>query len=171
MPINLHSWLDRSSLRPTGESRVSAVFEIGAEGSGVEGARQRARTILALDVSLSMKGAPLTQVIASVDRILDALGPDDELGVVAFAERATRVAPPVKIDAAGKRLVRSRVGRLAVLGGTNIEAGLDTSAEMLASTAVNGQPLQRAPHKLVTGDVVMVGDVELRYVEEPRKID
>jgi len=38
-------------------------------------------------------------------------------------------------------------------------------------TAVNGQPLQRAPHKLVTGDVVMVGDVELRYVEEPRKID
>ncbi|MBX3226635.1 MAG: FHA domain-containing protein [Labilithrix sp.] len=134
MPLTLHTWLDRSSLRPAGESRLSAVFEIVSHGAAVEGARPRSRTVLALDVSLSMKGAPIAQVIRSVDRLLDALGPEDEVGIVAFSERAVRVVDPVKVDAHGKRLVRSRVGRLTVLSGTNIEAGLEASAAMLAST-------------------------------------
>ncbi len=34
-------------------------------------------------------------------------------------------------------------------------------------TIVNGQPLQRAPHKLNPGDHVKVGNVELRYEEKP----
>src|SRR5262249_28473255 len=37
------------------------------------------------------------------------------------------------------------------------------------TTTVNGRPLGRAPHKLVPGDVVRVGAVELRYEEEPKK--
>ncbi|HVH47038.1 MAG TPA: FHA domain-containing protein, partial [Labilithrix sp.] len=35
-------------------------------------------------------------------------------------------------------------------------------------TIVNGTALERAPHKLQPGDVVRVGDAELRYEERPR---
>ena len=110
------------------------LLRVVREISAAEGERPPSRTVLALDVSLSMKGEPLHQVIRSVDRLLDALGPEDELGIVAFSENASRVVEPVRVDAAGKRLVRSRVGRLRAGSGTNIEAGLDRSAEMLATT-------------------------------------
>jgi uncharacterized protein YegL len=130
MPITLKSWLDRSSVRPQGESKVTAVFEIAAHGTGPESVRPRARTVLALDVSRSMKGQPLAHVIKSVDRILDALNEDDEVGIVAFSNQATRLVEPVRLDIAGKKLIRSRVGRLGAEAGTNIEAGLNVSAAM-----------------------------------------
>ena len=133
MPISLQAWLDRSSVRPTGTSRLSAVFEVTAQGKGVEeGARPRARTILSLDVSYSMKGRPLHDVIKSVDRILDAVHADDEIGVVAFSEFASVICEPVRADARGKKLIRSRVVRLEAMSGTNIGAGLDVSAKLLA---------------------------------------
>lgn len=139
MPITLQAWLDRSSIRPTGETRVSVAFEVGAQGKVEEGApRPSSRTVLALDVSLSMRGTPLTNVIKSVDRILDAVGEDEEIGVVAFAGGASRVVEPVKADAAGKRLIRSRVGRLTVDSSTNIQAGLETSAAMLGDARQSG---------------------------------
>lgn len=141
MALTLSTWVDRSCVRPDSrssghpdEARVSVAFEIEASGTAAEGNRPAARTVLALDVSLSMKGEPLDQVIRSVDRLLDALGPEDEIGIVAFSENATKVIDPIRVDAAGKRLVRSRVGRLRAESGTNIEAGLDRSAEMLSTT-------------------------------------
>ncbi|MDF2694999.1 MAG: uncharacterized protein K0S65_3382 [Labilithrix sp.] len=139
MSLALSLWLDRPWLRPDREERCSLAVEVVASGSSVEGARPAARTVLALDVSASMKGEPLAQVIRSVDLLLDALeredgAPPNEVGIVAFSENATRVVDPIRVDAAGKRLVRSRVGRLFAEHGTNIEAGLDRSAEMLAST-------------------------------------
>ncbi|MBX3219421.1 MAG: FHA domain-containing protein [Labilithrix sp.] len=140
MPLALSVWLDRSSLRPDRQGRCALAVDLAASGSPIEGERPAARTVLALDVSASMKGEPLAQVIRSVDRLLDALagerrdGVVDEVGVVAFSENATCVVEPVRVDAAGKRLVRSRVGRLVADRGTNIEAGLDRSAELLAST-------------------------------------
>jgi Ca-activated chloride channel family protein len=132
MSLALSAWVDRTCLRPGEEGRCSVAFEIAATETRTERARAAARTVLALDVSLSMKGEPLTQVIRSVDRIVDALGPEDELGVLAFSEGATRVVDPIRVDAAGKRLVRARVGRLFAESGTNIEAGLELGAAMLA---------------------------------------
>lgn len=138
MPLELSVWVDRSCLRSDQEGRCSIAIELAASGAPLEGRRPAARTVLALDVSASMKGEPLAQVIRSVDRILDALdggeSATDEVGIVAFSENATRVVEPVRVDAAGKRLVRSRVSRLFAESGTNIEAGLHRSAEMLAGT-------------------------------------
>jgi Ca-activated chloride channel family protein len=141
MPLTLECWVDRTNVTPSGTAKCCVAFEIGAVGEPLEGERPAARTILALDVSASMKGEPIDQVIRSVDRLLDALdggarakGAADEIGIVAFAQGATRVVDPVRVDAAGKRLVRSRVGRLYVEAATNIEAGLDLSAKMLEDT-------------------------------------
>lgn len=134
MPITLQTWLDRTSIRPEGTSELSAVFEIAANGSGVERTRARARTVLALDVSGSMKGEPLAHVIKSVDRILDAIGEDDEVGIVAFSNDAREVVNPIKCDAFGRRIVRSRAVKLRAEHGTNIEAGIRAAAAMAFET-------------------------------------
>lgn len=143
MPLALSLWLDRSCLRADEDGRCLLAVELVASGAPAEGVRPAARTVLALDVSASMKGEPLEQVIRSVDRLLDALGgergdaPADEVGIVAFSDDAAFVVEPVRVDAAGKRLVRARVGRLVADRGTNIEAGLDRAAEMLAGAAAD----------------------------------
>jgi Ca-activated chloride channel family protein len=134
MPLELSLWVDRSSLEPDREGRCALAIELQASGARAELERRTARTVLAIDVSASMEGEPLAQVVRSVDRLLDALDDESahEIGVVAFSESALRVVDPVPVDAAGKRLVRSRVGRLFAESGTNIEAGLNLAAEMLA---------------------------------------
>ena len=38
-------------------------------------------------------------------------------------------------------------------------------------TLVNGSALGSAPHKLAAGDVIIVGDMKLRYEEAPKKAD
>lgn len=131
MALALRVWLDCSSVRPDRDARVHLVVELEASGEPVEGPRPPATTVLAIDVSGSMQGTPIEQVIRSVDRLLDALRPEDRVGVVAFSAGATRVVDPVAVDAAGKKLVRSRVARLFAEGQTNLEAGIDLAAEVL----------------------------------------
>lgn len=136
MALSLKVWLDRGSARPDVAGRSCLVVEIEASGDPVEGERPPATTVLALDVSGSMQGTPLDQVIRSVDRLLDGLRPEDHVGVVAFSSGATRVVDPIGVDAAGKKLVRSRVARLFAEGETNLEAGLNLAAEVLGSAGV-----------------------------------
>ncbi|MDB4933216.1 MAG: hypothetical protein JWP87_188 [Labilithrix sp.] len=131
MAITLKVWLDRSSVRPDVDGRGYLVVEIEASGEPLEAARPPATTVLAIDVSGSMQGTPIDQVIRSVDRLLDGLRAEDRVGVVAFSSGATRVVAPVAVDAVGKKLVRSRVARLFAEGQTNVEAGLDLAVEEL----------------------------------------
>lgn len=131
MAISFEVWLDRASLRPDADGLVHLVAEVAASGEPMEGPRPPATTVLAIDVSGSMQGEPLDQVIRSVDRLLDGLCAEDRVGVVAFSSCATRVVDPVAVDAAGKTLVRSRVARLFAEGQTNVEAGLELAAEVL----------------------------------------
>ena len=142
MALTLRCVVDRARLPPQAKEATKCYLavEIVAAGAAREKARPAARTVLAIDTSMSMKGEPLDQVVRSVDRLLDALGGSgpsgqgDEIGIVAFSQNATRVVEPVRVDPAGKRLVRSRVARLQPLAATNIEGGLDLAAAMLADT-------------------------------------
>lgn len=131
MALSLAVWLDRASVRPDADGRAHLVLEIEASGEPVEGPRPPATTVLAIDVSGSMQGEPIDQVIRSVDRLLDGLRAEDRVGVIAFSSGATTVVEPVPVDAAGKKLVRARVARLFAEGQTNVEAGLDLAAEVL----------------------------------------
>jgi Ca-activated chloride channel family protein len=135
MSLALRTWVDRVSVRPDVDAKLHLVVEIEASGDPVEGPRPPGATILALDVSGSMQGTPIDQVVRSVDLILDALRPNDRVGVVAFSDDATTVVDPVVLDAAGKRLIRSRVARIPANGHTNIEAGLELASRMLPTDA------------------------------------
>ena len=86
MALALTVRLDALSVRPHEDTR--AQMAIVLEAALEIGPRSPARTLLVLDVSGSMAGEPLEQVVRSVDRLLDALAPDDEIGVVAFSDEA-----------------------------------------------------------------------------------
>ena len=131
--IEARSWFDVRSLKPSGKARVALAIEIVAvaDATPIEGERPAQTTVLVLDVSGSMQGPPLDQVVKSVDVILAAMRPLDSLGVVAFSDAATVVVPPAPLDATHKRLVTSRVGRLFAEGSTHVEAGLDAAFGLL----------------------------------------
>ncbi len=131
MPLSLRVFVDRTSAKPDVDATLQLVVELEATGQPVEGARPPQTTVLALDVSGSMQGTPIDQVIRSVDLILDALRPIDRVGVVAFSSGAATVVEPAVLDAAGKRLVRGRVARLTANGDTNVEAGLEHAVGIL----------------------------------------
>jgi Ca-activated chloride channel homolog len=114
-----------------GPTKLHLVATIAAASLGVEAKRPDLSIVLALDVSGSMSGPPLEQVVRSVERIVDLLGERDRLGVVAFSESATEVAPLAPLSPDARRAIKGRVRRLRADGGTNVEAGLKLARTML----------------------------------------
>lgn len=127
--------LDVRSIRPNQPTRVHLVVVLTATRDESDRGREPrlpTRTVLAIDASRSMHGEPLDHVKASVRRMVEMFAPDDEVGVVAFSDKASEVCAPTKMNDAGKRLVADRVARLGVSANTNIEAGLEMAAMLLA---------------------------------------
>jgi Ca-activated chloride channel family protein len=120
-----------------GPQKVSVVGDIVAKVAGVEPMRAPLSTVFALDVSGSMGGAPLEQVVRSVEKLVKLLDETDRIGVVAFGDHATEVAPLAFATRESKELVCHRVRRLAANGQTNIEAALNLAARMFPPRAAN----------------------------------
>jgi Ca-activated chloride channel family protein len=115
----------------SGGERVHFVVDVHAVASGIETSRAPLSAIFAVDVSGSMGGPPLEQVIRSVERLVDFFEPDDRLGLVAFSDGATEMFELSAMDDASKRVVRTRARRMSAQGGTNVEAGLRLAGKML----------------------------------------
>lgn len=140
-----------------GRHQVSVTVTMTASDQPSESSRPPLSIVLALDSSGSMAGAPLEQVVCSVDRIVDLIGEDDALGVVAFSTRASLVAKPAPLDAGQKRAVRARCARLVADDQTNIEAGLTLSASELADSGASNAPGARRVVVLLSDGAPNVG--------------
>ncbi len=129
--------LDERGLSPAATTRLHLVAEISAEAEGVERARPPLTVVLAVDVSGSMHGPPLEQVVQSIERLVALLEPTDRVGVIAFSDSASEVlaVAPANLDA--RRLVASRARRLVAEGGTNVESGLRRAAAMMPPRATH----------------------------------
>jgi Ca-activated chloride channel family protein len=93
--------------------------------------------VLAIDVSGSMQGPPLDHVVASIERLVGLLEPGDRIGVVAFSDGASEVAPLLAATTETRRLVTSRVRRLVADGYTNVDAGLTLAASMMPKRSLH----------------------------------
>ena len=122
----------------TSPSKELALIRIKAS-SELSGPQPRLSTVLALDTSGSMQGAPLQQVIRSAIRLSEILSDNDSLGIVAFDSAARQVSPLRKLDAASRRQIQREVMSLAANGNTNISHGLSTGALMFP----NQEPSER----------------------------
>jgi len=111
--------------------RVHLVADVRATAEGVERQRPPLSLIFVLDVSGSMAGPPLEQVVLSVERMVTLLDPTDKVGVVAFSDNATEVVSLQPVTAETKAKVRARVHRLHADGHTNLESGVRRAAGML----------------------------------------
>ncbi|MFT3912721.1 MAG: VIT domain-containing protein [Anaeromyxobacteraceae bacterium] len=81
--------------------------------------------VLLFDVSGSMHGEPIDQSRAVALALVDALGPDDRLEMVAFSDAPVRWrARPVAADAAGKRAAVKWLNALAAGGATEMREGI-----------------------------------------------
>jgi Mg-chelatase subunit ChlD len=94
---------------------------------------------VAIDASASMAGPKLEAARRAVKALGEALGPDDEVAIVAFRDRAWKfmtLGPAVAADALDEGL-----DRLQAEGETNVEAALKVAGKVLA-------PRDRAPARV-----------------------
>ncbi|MFO0585388.1 MAG: VIT domain-containing protein [Anaeromyxobacter sp.] len=81
--------------------------------------------VLLFDVSGSMHGEPIDQSRAVALALVDALGPEDRLEMVAFSDAPVRWrARPVAADAAGKQAAGKWLKALAAGGATEMREGI-----------------------------------------------
>src|SRR5580692_2074144 len=129
--LGLSLAVDERALPPAATTRLHLVAEVSTIAPGVERARPPLAVALAVDVSGSMQGPPLEHVVQSIERLVGLLEPTDRVGVVAFSDAASEVAPLAPANLDGRRLIASRVRRLLAEGGTNVEGGLRRAASMM----------------------------------------
>lgn len=87
-------------------------------------ARARDLTLL-LDVSGSMHGRPLDQLKRVSLALLDTLGPEDRLELIAFGSRPERFRPePIRASREGKAAARKWLKALSASGGTEMHAAV-----------------------------------------------
>lgn len=95
---------------------------------------------IVLDRSGSMLGQPWTDAVASAKVLIDKLGPDDELAIVAYSTGADVVLPLGPATGAQRAEAKAAIDALTADGGTNISGGLQLGADELARART---PLRR----------------------------
>ena len=91
--LQLRALLERSSLRPGLTDTLHLLVDVTAVGAPVDAVRQALSVVFVLDVSGSMAGEPIAQVVRSVSHMIGLLSPTDKVGVVAFSDQASTVCP------------------------------------------------------------------------------
>jgi hypothetical protein len=87
--------------------------------------------VTVLDVSGSMKGAKLALLKSAMSFVIQTLGPDDRLSVIAFSSTARRLFPLRRMTISGRMRALRAVNSLVDGGGTNIADGLKKGAKVI----------------------------------------
>jgi Ca-activated chloride channel family protein len=95
---------------------------------------------IVLDRSGSMLGQPWTDAVVSAKVLIDKLGPDDELAIVAYSTSADIVLPLGPATGERRYQAKAAIDALTADGGTNISGGLNLGADELARART---PLRR----------------------------
>ena len=93
------------------------------------GPRQSLHLVFAVDTSGSMAGEPISAAIAAGQRLLDAVGSNDKVGLVEFDDSA-RVLAPLTSNVEG---VRTALSSLTTHSGTALYDGVATAARLAGS--------------------------------------
>ncbi len=124
----------RVELKAAGDLDASQVAaQLGGKAALITGVRRSGparplHLVLAIDTSGSMAGSPITAAIAAGQRLLEAVGKGDEVGLVVFDDQAHVVAPrSANIDA-----VRNALGSISTAQGTALYDGVLQAARMTA---------------------------------------
>ncbi|KAF8780057.1 hypothetical protein HU200_001708 [Digitaria exilis] len=87
--------------------------------------------VTVLDVSGSMAGTKLALLKHAMNFVIQTLGPNDRLCVIAFSSTARRLFPLRRMTSTGKQRALQDVSSLVASGGTNIADGLRRGAKVI----------------------------------------
>ncbi|KAL2555526.1 Zinc finger (C3HC4-type RING finger) family protein [Forsythia ovata] len=87
--------------------------------------------VTVLDISGSMAGTKLALLKRAMGFVIQNLGPNDRLAVVAFSSKARRLFPLLRISETGRQKALQAVNSLVANGGTNIAEGLKMGAKIM----------------------------------------
>ncbi|KAG6412707.1 hypothetical protein SASPL_125392 [Salvia splendens] len=87
--------------------------------------------VTVLDVSGSMAGTKLALLKRAMGFVIQNLGPNDRLAVIAFSSTARRLFPLRRMSEAGRQQALQSVNSLVANGGTNIAEGLRKGAKIM----------------------------------------
>lgn len=86
---------------------------------------------LVVDTSGSMQGAPIDDARDASLALLDTLGPEDRLAVIAFSSETEVLLPSTRLGGADMRDLRRRISRMEARGTTDLAGGLRVGLEEL----------------------------------------
>lgn len=153
--LDLALALDVRSIPPGAPARAHLVVEVSALVPDEErDERPPLALVLAIDVSASMWGQPMEQVVRSIERMVELFEATDRVGVVSFSEGAEVVAPLERLDAVARRRLAGSLRRIDPEGGTDVESGLRVSVEALGAR----QPDERRGVLLLSDGAPTLGD-------------
>jgi Ca-activated chloride channel family protein len=168
-PFGVEARCERTSIA-SGKSSLWAAIRIDPKGKGLESERAPLALALVIDVSGSMKGDPIANVIKSCELVLALLGPRDRLAIVTFADHAGVRCGLTATDEAGRASVLAALRDVTADGHTNMHAGIAAGAGLLATASPE---LRRAMVVLSDGQPNrgLASATELaRYIEALRPV-
>lgn len=122
-PLTLTLSLLHPAVEPGTDCTTYAVARVRAATAAPVADRPVVFVALVLDVSGSMQGEPIAQVVHSAKRLAQILEDRDQLGIVTFSDGADVVAPLVQLGKGRKDLLH-KLESIKANGRTNIAGGL-----------------------------------------------
>ncbi|MDP1922328.1 MAG: VWA domain-containing protein [Myxococcales bacterium] len=127
-----------------------AVIDVTASKDDV--ALQRVSLAVVIDVSGSMAGDKMFQARNAARALVNRLGDDDELALVAFSDRA-RSWSLTRMDTTGRLRAITWIDQLGPDGSTNISAGLEAGEKTLGNALGSRRLVLVSDGKATAGDV------------------
>lgn len=122
-PLTLTLSLLHPAAEPGSTMTTYAVARVRAVNAAPVANRPTLLVALVLDVSGSMQGEPIAQVMHSAKRLAEILEDRDQLGIVTFSDGADVVAPLLALGR-GRREIIHKIAAIKANGRTNIAGGL-----------------------------------------------
>jgi hypothetical protein len=134
------------------ETPLRFIFDIRAAKADAAGASSGALrvpvdVVAALDVSFSMRGAPLALLKEATELLLedDTLGRKDALGLLSFSSDFTEEAPLAPLTAPARVAALAAVGKLCAVAGTNLYGAILEAVGKLRAYGAAAPPPAPAP--------------------------
>jgi Ca-activated chloride channel family protein len=114
--------LNKASLPVMNTQQLVYVLIEAVPGAGMAQVQMPLNLSLVLDKSGSMQGTKIQNLRDAAKLVVDRLGPDDTISIVAFSDRKYLIAESQKVD--DKDLLKKKIDRIRDGGGTAISGGM-----------------------------------------------